>query len=63
VLGRAVKIGEQRGRITPGEGGPDVLVTVHPSYLLRIPDEARKRDEFARFVDDLRLAVPFLKAA
>jgi DNA polymerase len=61
VLGRAVKIGEQRGRITPGEGGPDVLVTVHPSYLLRIPDEERKRDEFARFVDDLRLAVPFLK--
>jgi hypothetical protein len=29
---------------------------VHPSYLLRLPDEAAKQREYAAFVDDLRLA-------
>lgn len=63
VTGKAVKIGETRGTIIQREGAPDVLVTVHPSYLLRLPDEERKRVEFDRFVEDLRLAAPFLRAA
>ena len=33
-----------------------VLVTVHPSYLLRLPDEEAKALEYAKFVEDLRLA-------
>jgi DNA polymerase len=33
-----------------------VLVTVHPSYLLRLPDEAKKAEEHKRFVEDLRRA-------
>ena len=33
-----------------------VLVTVHPSYLLRLPDEDAKRAAYGAFVDDLRLA-------
>ncbi len=42
--------------------GPDqtLLVTVHPSYLLRIPDEARKRAETAHFRDDLCHAATLL---
>ena len=28
-------------------------MTVHPSFLLRVPDEAKKREEYARFVEDL----------
>ena len=63
VMGRVVKIGETRGSILQRDGEPDVLVTVHPSYLLRLPDEDRKRAEFSRFVEDLRLAAPFAKAA
>ncbi len=63
VMGKAVKIGETRGTILKRDGEPDVLVTVHPSYLLRVPDEARKAEEYARFVEDLKLAAPFLKAA
>ncbi|MFC3690905.1 UdgX family uracil-DNA binding protein [Chenggangzhangella methanolivorans] len=63
VIGRAVKVGDARGAIMEREGAPDVLVTVHPSYLLRLPDEARKQEEFDRFVADLRLALPFLQAA
>jgi hypothetical protein len=30
---------------------------VHPSYLLRLPDEEAKRREYAAFVADLRLAL------
>ena len=35
------------------EEGRTLFVTVHPSYLLRIPDEGLKREEFARFREDL----------
>lgn len=63
VMGKAVKIGETRGSILSREGAPDVLVTVHPSYLLRLPDEEQKRAEYARFVADLKLAAPYLEAA
>jgi DNA polymerase len=28
-------------------------VTVHPSFLLRLPDPAKKQEEYARFVEDL----------
>ncbi len=56
VLGRAVAIGRERGQPIAMLGGPQALVTVHPSYLLRLPDEAAKRREYAAFVRDLRLA-------
>jgi probable DNA metabolism protein len=61
VMGRVVKIGESRGAVLKRDDGPDVLVTVHPSYLLRMPDEDRRRTEYARFVDDLRLAALSLR--
>ena len=35
-------------------GGLRGFVTVHPSFLLRIPDENRKVEEYSAFVDDLR---------
>jgi DNA polymerase len=35
-----------------GEAG-EAWVTVHPSFLLRVPDEERKREEYRRFVADL----------
>jgi DNA polymerase len=35
---------------------------VHPSYLLRLPDEARKAEEQARFIEDLRMVGERLKA-
>ena len=36
-----------------------ILVTVHPSFLLRMPEED-KRAAYARFVADLKLAAPFV---
>lgn len=56
VLGRTVTIGRERSRpIALGEGGTG-LVTVHPSFLLRLPDEAARAREYRAFVDDLALA-------
>jgi uracil-DNA glycosylase family protein len=55
LTGHAVTIGRMRGRETPLLGVRG-LITVHPSYLLRLPDEAAKAAEYKRFVADLRLA-------
>ena len=64
VFGKITPINKNRGRlIEPGQGleGFKVLVTVHPSYLLRIPDERDKASEYVRFVDDLKIASDFLQ--
>ncbi len=55
VLGRTVTISRERGRPIPLEGG-QVMVTVHPSYLLRLPDQESQAREYAAMVSDLRLA-------
>jgi uracil-DNA glycosylase family protein len=56
VFGKATPIGANRGRALPLGGGTRGLVTYHPSYLLRLPDEAAKRAAFGAFVDDLKRA-------
>ena len=54
VLGRTVTISRERGRPIPLIGNSQGFVTVHPSYLLRLPDQAAKDREYAAFVADLR---------
>ena len=54
VLGHTVTISALRGLPTPFTSETHVWVTVHPSYLLRIPDDAQRRAEYARFVSDLK---------
>ena len=54
VLGRTVTISRERGRPIPLSGNTQGFVTVHPSYLLRLPDQAAKDREYAAFVADLR---------
>ena len=54
LLGRAVTIGKVRGSPIALADGAEAWVTVHPSYLLRLPDETRRGEEQARFVADLR---------
>jgi len=48
-------IGKNRGRAMELPGGGEAWITVHPSYLLRLPDEGQAREEYARFVEDLRV--------
>jgi DNA polymerase len=54
VLGKPVTISRERGREIEMADGQTVFVTVHPSYLLRIPDAAAKAREYEAFVRDLR---------
>jgi DNA polymerase len=54
LLDKAVTISRVRGAPLKVEDGREVWVTVHPSFLLRIPEEDRKREERAFFVRDLK---------
>jgi uracil-DNA glycosylase family protein len=56
VTGRRVAIMKERGTLIDHPDGFRVLVTVHPSALLRIPDRTAKAAAFDQFVADLRLA-------
>jgi DNA polymerase len=59
VLGRPVTISRERGRPIPLAGG-QVMVTTHPSYLLRLPDEDSKQREYLAMVRDLQTAFSWL---
>jgi DNA polymerase len=61
VFGKITPINKNRGQLIELEEGRKALVTVHPSYLLRVPDEASRAREYERFVEDLRLAAAFLR--
>ncbi|MCA1749257.1 MAG: UdgX family uracil-DNA binding protein [Parasphingopyxis sp.] len=54
LLGRKVTIGRTRGEPIPLKDGLEGWVTVHPSYLLRIPDKTKAEEEYGRFVEDLK---------
>ncbi|OLP60468.1 uracil-DNA glycosylase [Xaviernesmea oryzae] len=53
VMNHAEKLGDYRGRFTDLGEGQRLYTTVHPSYLLRLPDETRRQEEIARFREDL----------
>jgi DNA polymerase len=61
VFGKITPINKNRGRLIDAEDGIKALVTVHPSYLLRLPDAEAKEREYQRFVDDLKIAAAALK--
>jgi DNA polymerase len=55
VFGKITPINKNRGRLIDLDEGLEALVTVHPSYLLRLPDQEAKEREYRRFVDDLKI--------
>lgn len=56
VFGRPMPVMKSRGQAFQLEDQAQGFVTVHPSYLLRIPDRAAKAEGFALFVADLKAA-------
>lgn len=60
MLGRAASVGEVRGQAIPLEDGSVGWVTIHPSYLLRLPDAMQAEAEYRRFVDELSGAARLL---
>ena len=51
VFGKITPINKNRGRLIDLDDGIKALVTVHPSYLLRLPDADAKAREYQRFVE------------
>ena len=52
LLGPKAKVLVNRGKFFESEWGPKILVTVHPSSILRVPPEDRDQ-AFDLFVKDL----------
>jgi DNA polymerase len=62
VFGKITPINKNRGRLIDlDDDGTRALVTVHPSYLLRLPDADAKAREYQRFVQDLKIAADLLR--
>jgi uracil-DNA glycosylase len=57
IFGPAFRVTRERGKILSSKLAPKVLATVHPSSLLRQPDEESRHREFKHFVSDLRIAL------
>jgi uracil-DNA glycosylase len=60
LLGRVVTIGKVRGEPIDLHDGTRLVVTIHPSALLRIRDEEDKRAQYRDFVKDLKAAARYV---
>ena len=56
LLGKSFRVSRQRGERIESTLAPVVMATVHPSSILRAADDAARRVEMKRFVDDLKAA-------
>jgi len=55
LLGPSFRVTKERGRFVDWPYEPRVTATVHPSSILRAPDEGTRQAELSRFEDDLRV--------
>jgi DNA polymerase len=61
LLGRSFRVTQNRGKALAVPGMPPVLATVHPSSILRAPDEESRKEARTLFIEDLRAAAAFLR--
>jgi DNA polymerase len=61
VMGTTFKVTQQRGEVLPSPLGVPVLATVHPSSILRSPDDAARRDAKNGLIADLKAAARHLR--
>lgn len=57
IFGPSFRVTRERGKVLSSKLAPRVLATVHPSSLLRQPDEESRQREYKHFVRDLRAAL------
>jgi DNA polymerase len=55
ILGRAFRVTQHRGEWLQSEIAPNVLATVHPSAILRAPDDDSRHEEMRKFIEDLKV--------
>ena len=61
LLGRQFRVTKERGRMLESDLAPLVLATVHPSSILRAPDESTRQSERQLFVRDLEIVAEALE--
>ena len=61
LLGHPVIVSQLRGAPTRISATAHLWVTIHPSFLLRVPDDAQRRNEYARFVNELKDALTWIE--
>ena len=54
LLGPKFRVTKERGKFLESTLAPYIMATVHPSSILRAPDEETRHLEYRRFVDDLK---------
>jgi uracil-DNA glycosylase family protein len=54
LIGKTFRVTKQRGEFFASDLAPFVTATIHPSAILRAPDDVSREHEFAQFVADLR---------
>jgi uracil-DNA glycosylase len=54
LLGKDFRVTRQRGEFVESPFAPSVIATVHPSSILRIPDETARSAALQRFIEDLK---------
>jgi uracil-DNA glycosylase len=57
LLGRSFRVSSQRGDVVASALAPVVGATIHPSSILRAPDDESRKEEMRRFVNDLKTIV------
>ena len=62
LLGSSFRVSRQRGELVASPFAEMVMATVHPSSILRAPDEETRHAERDRFIEDLRKAAALLKS-
>jgi uracil-DNA glycosylase len=53
LLGKEFRVTQRRGEVFASPLAPLVMATVHPSSILRAPDDDTRRAELARFIEEL----------
>jgi DNA polymerase len=63
LFGKAFRVTRERGKPVPSRWAAHAMATVHPSSLLRAPDEETRRRDIALFIEDLKTAAALLRSA
>ncbi|HEY9777651.1 MAG TPA: UdgX family uracil-DNA binding protein [Planktothrix sp.] len=61
LLGNKFKVTQRRGEFIESDGAPYMMATVHPSSILRAPDEESRHEQMEAFVSDLKRVASFIR--
>jgi DNA polymerase len=61
LLGKSFRVNTQRGQLVDSEFAPYATATVHPSSILRAPDDAVRHAQMEAFVKDLKKIAKLLR--